>query len=247
MPDDDWKDMLRDVLGDMPGFDPGLKKQMLRSLDEEDKKSVPPPPDPNVQYFEQERPDGTGACSWDPCPCSGRGTTISRGTGHLYTPQSAADFRRDCLTWRELMTKLNRMADRLPPGERLMFADVPVLVCERGLALLDIDPTVAAEDAKYWWRTGMIPLRATAPKSQEQRKREQEETEKKRQRDAEAKQRAEETKRAEEAKRAEDARKREVQSKREAAKVCIMCGKPFGFFQRLSGTKQHKECKTFSE
>jgi len=64
MPDDDWKDMLRDVLGDMPGFDPGLKKQMLRSLDEEDKKSAPPPPDPNVQYFEQERPDVRSAIAF---------------------------------------------------------------------------------------------------------------------------------------------------------------------------------------
>lgn len=114
-----------------------------------------------IQYFEQERPYGDGACSWDPCPCGAFGSRIPRGTGHLYIPQSSVDFRRDCLTWRDYMSKLNRMADRLPPGSRLIFTDVPELVCEQGLKKLNIDPEIASADAKHWWATGLIPLRAT--------------------------------------------------------------------------------------
>ena len=109
-------------------------------------------------YFEQERPHGDGFCSWDSCPCSSFGTSIPKGTGYLYIPQSAVDFRRDSLTWSEFMAKLNRIATRVPGGN-LVFTDVPVLVCEQGLKKLGIDPKVAAQDAKHWWSTGLIPLR----------------------------------------------------------------------------------------
>jgi len=109
-------------------------------------------------YFEQERPYGDGLCSWDSCPCSSTGTPIPKGKGYLYIPQSAVDFRRDSLTWSEFMVKLNRIATRVPGGN-LVFTDVPVLVCEQGLKKLGIDPKVAAQDAKHWWSTGLIPLR----------------------------------------------------------------------------------------
>ena len=65
--------------------------------------------------------------------------------------------------------------------------------------------------------------------------------------EAEEERRAEEAKRAKEAKRAEEERKRKIQSNREASRVCMMCGKPLGFFQRLSRAKQHKGCTTFTE
>jgi len=63
----------------------------------------------------------------------------------------------------------------------------------------------------------------------------------------EAKPRLAEEARRKEKRRAEEARKREIQSKRAASRVCVMCGKPLGFFQKLCGDKQHKECKAFSE
>ena len=75
-----------------------------------------------------------------------------------------------------------------------------------------------------------------------ERKRQQEEA-----RRAEEAKRAEAAKRAEEIRRTEEARKRQIQSKRESDRVCVMCGKPLGIFQRLGGAKHHKECGTFSE
>jgi hypothetical protein len=168
--DDELIRMMKETLGDMPDFDADLKKKMLHSLNEEQARTDSPDQRTKMQYFEQQRPDGDGACSWDPCPCGSFGSRIPRGTGHAYIPQSAVDFRRDCLTWGEYMSKLNRMADRLPSGSRLIFTDVPVLVCEQGLKKLDIDPEVAAADAKHWWATGLIPLRATPPRRKNQAK-----------------------------------------------------------------------------
>jgi hypothetical protein len=49
--------------------------------------------------------------------------------------------------------------------------------------------------------------------------------------------------RAEEAKRSYEHR---IQLERASAGVCVLCGKPLGFFQKLFGPKQHKECTTFS-
>jgi hypothetical protein len=37
----------------------------------------------------------------------------------------------------------------------------PILVCEQGAKLRNLDLEVAAADAKYWWKTGKAPLRAT--------------------------------------------------------------------------------------
>src|SRR5205085_9119964 len=37
----------------------------------------------------------------------------------------------------------------------------PVLMCEQGARLRNLDLGVAAADAKQWWETGQVPLRAT--------------------------------------------------------------------------------------
>jgi len=37
----------------------------------------------------------------------------------------------------------------------------PILVCEQGAKLRGLDLEVAATDAKHWWKTGFVPLRAT--------------------------------------------------------------------------------------
>lgn len=46
---------------------------------------------------------------------------------------------------------------------------------------------------------------------------------------------------------AEDKRLRAIRDKRREAGVCIMCGKPFGFFDRLAKREQHKGCEQFKE
>ena len=89
-------------------------------------------------------------CSWDPCPCGGFGSIIPHGQGCLYIPESAVEFRGDCLRLIEFQAKLQIMASNLPFGTDLIFTDVPVLVCEKGIIELDIDPMIGQEDAKHW-------------------------------------------------------------------------------------------------
>jgi uncharacterized protein (TIGR02145 family) len=112
-----------------------------------------------IIYFEQERPDGNGLCSLDSCPCGSFGSEIPRGKGYLFIPESAVNYRKDCLTNYEFQKKLQNMLDNLATGSNLVFTDVPVLVCEKGINKLGIDIAVAQSDAKYWWETGLIPLR----------------------------------------------------------------------------------------
>lgn len=37
----------------------------------------------------------------------------------------------------------------------------PIMCCEQGARLRGLDLEIAAADAKYWWETGLVPLRAT--------------------------------------------------------------------------------------
>ncbi|HLV80681.1 MAG TPA: hypothetical protein VKT32_10380 [Chthonomonadaceae bacterium] len=46
---------------------------------------------------------------------------------------------------------------------------------------------------------------------------------------------------------AEDRRLRELRKKRREQGVCLMCGKPLGFFDRFAKREQHKGCETFKE
>ncbi|HEY5593066.1 MAG TPA: hypothetical protein VIK55_18880 [Paludibacter sp.] len=117
-----------------------------------------------IKYFEQERPSGYALCSWDPCPCEGSGTILHNGEGYLYIPEKSVEFRRDCLTYFQFQTKL-QIFSQLSPFKSFVFTDVPVLVCDKGIGRLNIDPIVAREDAKYWWSTGLIPLRASPKRS----------------------------------------------------------------------------------
>lgn len=117
------------------------------------------------KYFEQDVPDDDTICSWDSCPCGGFDSKIPKGQGYLYIPESAVEFRYDCLHNDEFLDKLQRLSQRLPYGNNLIFSDFPVLVCERGVKELDIDTNIAQEDAKYWWKTGLIPLRPSPKKN----------------------------------------------------------------------------------
>lgn len=42
------------------------------------------------------------------------------------------------------------------------------ITCEKGARLMECDLKIAHEDAKYWWETGFVPLRATPTNKNEQ-------------------------------------------------------------------------------
>ena len=114
-----------------------------------------------MKYFEVPCPEGDGLCSDDACPC-GPSTKIPRGSGYLYISQDVVDFRRDARSFEDAARKLKRLKERM--GIYVMFGSgvfAPVLVCKRGAKLRKLDLEVAAADAKYWWETSKVPLRAT--------------------------------------------------------------------------------------
>lgn len=57
----------------------------------------------------------------------------------------------------------------------------------------------------------------------------------------------EEEKRAAEAELLEELRRNQIKDERAREKVCIMCGKPLGFSQKLFVAKTHKRCTRFTE
>lgn len=121
-----------------------------------------------IEYFEVPRPSGDGLCSDKSCPCPE--TVIPRGSGYLYISQELINFRKDCLTYAQLQRKLDAMAkvdslnDSSPDGFiRFLPAGTssPIMMCKQGAILRDLDLNVAASDAAYWWKTGLVPLRVT--------------------------------------------------------------------------------------
>lgn len=116
-----------------------------------------------MEYFEVPRPDGDGYCSDDSCPCGYPGELIPRGTGYLYITPEVVDFRRDARTVQEAVQKIAHMEQQLG-GVRIFAGSgvfTPILMCEQGARKRGLDMQVAAADAKYWWETGLVPLRAT--------------------------------------------------------------------------------------
>jgi hypothetical protein len=120
-----------------------------------------------MEFFEVVHPSGDGLCSDNACPCPQ--VPIPRGTGYLYISQSLVDFRQDARTADEAFIKLQRLAEQeaksLGTHGYIRIAapgtSNPILMCEQGARLRGIDLEVAATDAKYWWETGLAPLRAT--------------------------------------------------------------------------------------
>jgi ribosomal protein S27AE len=112
----------------------------------------------SLKYFEVPRPSGDGFCSDNACPCPE--VRIPRGTGYLYVSREVVDFRRDARSVEEAHVKLNLLQLQMP---RVMFigGSTAILMCKRGAKLRGLDLDVAAADAKYWWETGLAPLRAT--------------------------------------------------------------------------------------
>jgi len=114
-------------------------------------------------YMELERPEGDGQCSDNECPCGILGTIIRRGEGYIYISQQVVDIRRDCPTNEQVTKKLERLAKTMGIGTMLAQAGVftPIVMCEQGAKKRGIDLEVAGEDARYWWETGLVPLRVT--------------------------------------------------------------------------------------
>ncbi|HEY6971988.1 MAG TPA: CFI-box-CTERM domain-containing protein [Candidatus Angelobacter sp.] len=102
-----------------------------------------------------------GVCSDPMCPCSE--TPIPVGQGYLYISKELCDFRWDCRTEKELDAKIEsieKKTNRLAIFGPGMVS--PILVCEAGAKLRQLDLKVAGQDAKHWWETGgQVPLRPT--------------------------------------------------------------------------------------
>ena len=84
-------------------------------------------------------------CSDKGCPCPE--TPIPEGSGYLYISQEAV----------VRMKAIKGGTARGALGVGLM----PLLVCGQGARLRGIDLKVAADDARQWWESGKVPLRAT--------------------------------------------------------------------------------------
>lgn len=121
-------------------------------------------PDPSLSYFEDEKPRGSGLCSDNSCPCPE--TSIPKGTGYLFIGSDIVAFRRryprlnDARKAKE--AQLNQQLDSQGLGAAFMSYRIgPILVCEQGARLRQLDLDVAGADARYWWETGQVPLRPT--------------------------------------------------------------------------------------
>jgi hypothetical protein len=133
-------------------------KMPKRSVEAVSKKDVL-----EMEYFEVACPAGDGFCGDRNCPCPPPGTKIPRGAGYLYISQEVVDFRRDARSAQEAQEKVNRMRKELDMTVVIVEPGViqPILMCEQGARLRGLDLNIAAADARYWWETGLVPLRAT--------------------------------------------------------------------------------------
>ncbi len=116
-----------------------------------------------MEYFECDVPTDNGLCSDNACPCPE--VVIQRGKGYLYIEQSLIDFRREypaIESARIVMSQRLEQQRANSGGQAINFYRLgPILVCEEGAKLRNLDLKVAAADAKHWWETGLVPLRAT--------------------------------------------------------------------------------------
>jgi hypothetical protein len=104
----------------------------------------------------------TGLCSDDDCPCGINATPIPRGQGYLVISEAVVEFRRDARTLQEAKRKAEAMEKAGKYLSRRGLGVVtPILCCGRSPLLRGINKRVAARDAKVWWKTGKVPLRAT--------------------------------------------------------------------------------------
>ena len=118
-----------------------------------------------MEYMElpEANPGGDGLCSDNDCPCGYPGARIPRGSGYIYISKEVVNFRRDARTVREAEKKIAMLRQRLDAGVIMFDQNIlaPILMCEQGARKRGLDLEVAAADAKYWWKKGLVPLRPT--------------------------------------------------------------------------------------
>ncbi len=117
---------------------------------------------PSVVYMEVNRnldDYGNAKCSDNSCPCGFPGAELKNGEGYMFVSREVADFRKDCPTTDQAIVKAKGMQSR---GEVVSASSLlPILMCELGAKKRGLDLAVAGEDARHWWRTGMVPIRPT--------------------------------------------------------------------------------------
>lgn len=101
-------------------------------------------------------------CSDNACPCGSPGAAIPHGEGFMYVSEDVVKWRRDARSVQESQQKAQKLRkkSRMPVifGQDMIL---PTLMCEQGARQRGLDLAVAAADARYWWETGRVPLRAT--------------------------------------------------------------------------------------
>ncbi|MBU0718749.1 MAG: TerB family tellurite resistance protein [Planctomycetes bacterium] len=116
-----------------------------------------------MDYFECDVPPVDGRCSDDNCPCSE--VVIARGKGYLFIDQGLVDFRRDYPTLEDAREAIQRKQQQVEGSLHGAFISSyrlgPILVCEQGARLRNLDLDTATKDARHWWQTGKVPLRPT--------------------------------------------------------------------------------------
>ncbi|MFC1900857.1 HEAT repeat domain-containing protein [Chloroflexota bacterium] len=113
-------------------------------------------------YFECDVPSGDGVCSDNNCPCPE--VKIPRGTGYLYITQELVDFRRKYPSISSAREAMQQLQESMRASGELFFGSYrlgPIVVCEQGARLRNLDLKIAGADAKYWWETSKVPLRVT--------------------------------------------------------------------------------------
>jgi hypothetical protein len=114
-----------------------------------------------MKYFEVEVPKGDSVCANSSCPCGGG--RIAHGSGYLYISDKAVQFRGRCVTLEDFNAEIQMLIE--DSGALVTILPMhevnAVLLCRQSARILGIDLIVAAADAKYWWESGKVPLRAT--------------------------------------------------------------------------------------
>jgi len=158
------------ALGDSEKFVRNASARTLVKIGADEKKTrdtVTEPLKESAEYFEDDVPSGDGVCSDNNCPC--REDEIPRGTGYLYIDEEIVDFRRRYPSLTSAREAMQQTQERIRASGTMFggfYRIGPILVCEKGARLRNLDLKVAAADAKYWWETGKVPLRVTPLKKE---------------------------------------------------------------------------------
>ncbi|MFQ5349157.1 MAG: hypothetical protein ACE5EG_01800 [Thermoanaerobaculia bacterium] len=98
--------------------------------------------------MQTERPLGEVHCALEDCICGN--AQIPNYTGYLYVSREFIDSYRERVA-RDAAGAAEGSTGHVPPD----------LLCEQGAKLRQLDLEAAAADARYWWMTGLVPLRET--------------------------------------------------------------------------------------